>query len=198
MKAIDAIMRVLEDEDSELESLPVFSLRQPGVVPIPTANIATDLKERVEIQRGSRAFIVGYDGPNLSADNYPWIEMLEEWLKKGCEITYLLIKPTERATNALLSLVPSEAAGKLSVYTVSEPSKDSGSAAEFINQWRTFHFGIFEEPRQLWVEGCHEPGVTVAKDCFFFPKGVADKPGLLDVLKSRFEFVIKTCGVKLA
>jgi hypothetical protein len=41
-------------------------------------------------------------------------------------------------------------------------------AAPLTRQWRTFHFAVFENEPQLWVEMNQPPGQTEAQDCYYF------------------------------
>jgi hypothetical protein len=197
MDAFDAILNILDKKGAEQDALPFASLHQAGVQPFPTANIATDLEPIVKVHSGSKAFIVGYDGANLSAPDYPWVRILKEWLDAGCDVTYLLLNPSPKSLEALAPLSITKTSGRLCVYGIDKSKAGSPRTLEMINQWRAFHFAIFEDPRQLWVECDHQPGDTKARDCYFFPEDVAKKPGLPDILKSKFEYVVRTCGMNL-
>ena len=196
MKAFDAIMQILNEKGFEPDTLPFASLHQEGVVSFPVANIATTLDPNVEIHPDSKAFIVGNDGPNLTAKDYPWIGILGKWLHTGCDINYLLLEPSEKTLDVFRPLLKANNPGKLSVYGI-DRNAASTEAVAMIKQWKTFHFAVFENPRQLWVESDHKPQDTEARDCYFFPKEVAKTAGLVDVLKSKFEYILKTCGVDL-
>ena len=196
MNILDVLNHKSDAEEMEPEALPTFSLA--GGELISKANIATDLEPRTKayVQKGSRAYIVGNDGINVSTDNYPWVNLLRQWLEKGCDISYLLQNPEDKTLEKLRSLVQGKDTkrGRLQVFRIDGDAKKDSSTEEYLKQWETFHFAVFENPKQLWIETCHEPGKTWAHDCYYFSPKTAEQTPLLEVYKSRFDHVIENCG----
>ncbi|MFZ1072252.1 MAG: hypothetical protein WAO21_02345 [Verrucomicrobiia bacterium] len=188
-------MNIIEDslnsESSEAYSFSTLSL-PVGAEFLPTANIATHLLPRVEpfLQRDSSVDIIGNDGPNLILPNYPWFEALVNWAKQGCRIRYFLLKPTPKALDAL-NEIKAKAGERFNAFNLKRGEKIEGEWADIIRDWENFHFVLFSKPKQLWVETDHPPGVPDAKDCYFLPPSLAEKAGIYEVLKSRFDYVLK-------
>jgi hypothetical protein len=185
---------VLSNRDSSAAPYSLMALRAPGVQHLKKAFIATTpfLKDNPDVRRGSKIDIVGYDGPNFGEKYKHWIPVLKTWLETGCDVRYLLLHPGARAKQSLGDLASefNQCGGKLTVFTVKNKPKPPRAISDLLIHWKTFHFAVFDKPRQLWIETYHAPGKTFAKDCYFFPKAAAARPGILDVYKSQLQTVI--------
>jgi hypothetical protein len=185
-----------DGDEREPEALPSFSLA--GGLYLREANIGTDLEPltRDYIGAGSRVQIVGNDGANIFAKDYPWPGILDLWLSKGCDVDYLLLNPSRYALSVLGKVAGSHLEnddGTLAVFQVKGDCSPTKDVADYLRQWERFHFAVFENPKQLWIESCHEPGRTSASDCYYFNPEEAEKSPLLEVYKSRFEYVVENC-----
>ncbi|MEI8341632.1 MAG: hypothetical protein WCH43_08880 [Verrucomicrobiota bacterium] len=162
------------------------------------ANIATDLGPRASeyiddaARRGihGRLDVVGFDGPNIAKLDYPWVsEYLEPWISKGLHIRYLLIKPSDGAKTRLTDLIErtKNDEGTLEVHILDTSKAREMSGCDFAEDWERFHFAVFNDPPQLWIENDHPPGETFAEGCVYFsPEKAKDEP-LHTLLQSQFD-----------
>jgi hypothetical protein len=101
------------------------------------------------------------------------------------------LEPTEASQTALKDVNRGvTGGGKLAAFQF-KCSGLSEEASRYRTQWRTFHFLITEDPKQLWIECYHEVGRTDAEDCGYFSPAAAEKAAIFDVLKARFNYVCR-------
>ena len=197
MRTAEIIDAVLRMRVTDAALLPLLSARTRGVKYIRKAEIATaaPLQKNKNIKAESKIHIVGNDGANLKSVYPHWLPLLQSWLTVGCEIRYLLLEMEDSIFQALHRLRKDNlGSGKLRVYTINNDRPLPKEVRDLVQRWRTFHFAIFENPRQLWIEMNHQPQKTHADNCYFIPTKLAEKPGILDVYKSQFDFVISRAG----
>jgi len=202
MKALEAVRNAIRHTGGEEEVLLDIHFQQEGVTQFPTARIATDLVPRVNAARGkrkSRILILGNDGPNIAKHDYPWLKDLKNWIQEGCDVSYLLLNPSPAAIKRLKAEFAGCCNAKtgIQIYTI-DRANVLPEDAKRLKQWETFHFVVFENPSQLWVEGYHASGKTVALDCAYFSPEAAGKSSLPDVLASQFRYMISAYGRRLA
>jgi hypothetical protein len=151
------------------------------------------------VKRGSVVHIVGNDCANLSGSYTHWMKLLEAWISRGCTIRYLVRSLSTESLQLLSSLASKRGknGGRLEVFKIKDLRKARPDMRALLNKWRTFHFVVFENPRQLWIETSHQPGNTYAEDCFFHPKCVAKHLGLIDVYKAQLDLVLRRHGEKV-
>lgn len=202
MKTIDIIEGFLNSESTEASSFSELAALPVGAEFLQTANIATDLVPRAEphIRDGCTTLdVVGNDGPNLSAVEYPWLEDLKRWVGRGCVVRYLLLNPSKTALKALAQIKSdieaADTSGKLNVFVRNK--KISGEWEDIIAEWETFHFAIFDHLKQLWVETNHRREETFATGCYYLPPQLAEGAGIYEVLRARFNRVVEqfSCAV---
>jgi hypothetical protein len=189
--------RLDETELSENEFfLPDVHFEREGVTRVGIARIATNLEKLIQpnLTKDSQVAVVGNDGPNISDPEYPhWRKCLVDWLDRGCNITYLLLRPNTDAAAALRDVKTGVTGdGKLAAFRVNQ-AKLTDEARRYVAQWRTFHFIIAEKPKQLWIECRHELGETHAEDCAYFSTPAAEKAALFSILRARFNYVLRNC-----
>ncbi len=197
MNMISALTNLLEEDDErEGDPVPSFSLNHPGIVHLPTAQIATKLEPLTHdyVRHGSRASVIGYDGAYVAASKDTWRKTLSEWLHKGCDVRYLLqdLKPGSSTFRSLTALAEDtkNAPGKFSVFVKKDSKLVSASAAKYLKEWETFHFVSFQNPAHLWIEACHLPGEVEAHDCYYLPPEVALESALPEIYQRRFDEVV--------
>ena len=200
MKLREIINEISKSRDRMASRLPVLSLSQPGVEHIETAGIAKDLAKKADknVHKGTRIFVTGNDGPNLDAEKYQkWLETLRVWLDRGAEINYFLLNPSPKAIKHLVHFITGKQDWKLRVYSVKKSSHVPAATKRLLQDWKTTHFAVFENPPQFWLESRHAPEKTHAEDCYFFPREVAEKSSLPREYREQFDFVIHQCGKPL-
>ena len=172
----------------------------PGVKPLKTAFIATDLGPRAgdHMTKKSHFYVTGYDCPNLHKDYQAWEDFLVKVCKRGCSFTYFLGKENETTIARFKHIAEASKAKPGQIQIFVRNHEGSPLAESYADQWKTFHFAIFEDPRQLWIETNHPEGQTEAYDCYYLPPKIAKEEPLLDIFKSRLELVIKECCGKPA
>lgn len=212
----DILDMLFTPDPREQEALPCANLEFAGARYKRVANIATALKDRTRskgegtseecfddhLRAGSHCWILGNDGANFSPTySGQWRELLLEWLNRGCDIDYLFVvadaRPGLQTELENLKSASRAFSGKLRAYKLREFPKPTDAAAEYLEQWRTFHFIVSENPTQLWVESYHPEGVTDAEDCYYFAPDVATRSALPTIYKSRFEHVVEHYGLPL-
>jgi len=169
----------------------------PGVVFFDRAQIASKLGPRAmeNLTESSSFCVVGYDCPNMAKEYGKWQEFLVDVCKKGCCFTYYLGKKDIKGVFDRFDEIAKSSHAKRGQIKVFVRSRIGSKQAETLaNQWKRFHFAIFEKPRQLWIEVDHPEGVTEASECYYFPPKIAEKEPLLDICKSRFETVVNECA----
>jgi hypothetical protein len=195
--------QILKAYASEPDPIYPGAFRWPGVTHLDKAFIATDLGPRAKrhLKKGSHFCVVGYDCPNLIKKDYlKWEEFLASSCKKGSSFTYFLgkrdfsKKEIELLVQRFQEIAEQSQAhrGQIRVFV---RSRRGGPLAEsYANQWKRFHFAIFENPRQLWIETNHPEGETRAYDCYYLPPKIAKDEPLLNVYKNRFDMVVEECS----
>ena len=175
---------------------PSLLLPKEGVDYLKEAHIAENLLPRVKdrIQDDSKIRIVGGCGANLAEDDYPWYSALEGWLDRGCEIDYLMVAPDGPEVSKLLADLTERGGGRFRGFGLRGSEQLAEDDRETAEQWRTFHFCVFENPSQLWVETNHPEGSTDAYGCYFFPPEQADKLPEFRVYRAQFDDMVKRCA----
>ena len=156
-------------------------LRSSRVVRIPVAQIANDLVPLVNelpLKKGTLQF-VGYDGGYILGKNRNlWKDSLLEWLKKGLNVEYLLIAPSEEVIEAFRRIKEEtkKEIGQLSIFKYIEPTKMSEK--KDWEQLKTCHPTLFvgddKTTRAMWIEGNHPIGSEFAYDVTYVPPDAMD------------------------
>jgi len=193
MQTLDIIRNLLSEESPEAHCFSELTALPPGAEYLKKANIASDLVPRAQNNFLDRPTmdVIGNDSPNLSAPRYPWPNDLKRWLsEKKCSIRYLLLNPSAESLRSLADIKKQVGGERLSVFILKKNPKLEGEWLDIIKQWETFHFALFDNPRQMWVETEHKPGVTDASGCYFLSPELASESGVYEVLKGRFEYAV--------
>ena len=193
METIDILRTFLEQDSPETHCFSELAALPTGAEYIPLANIATHLVPRAEknFQDKPTMDVVGNDGPGLSTPGYPWPDDLKRWLaERNCTTRYLLLNPAPESLNSLKKLKKQKGGERLSVFVLKKGIELNGEWADIIKQWETYHFAIFDNPRQMWIETKHEPRTTDARGCYFLSPELSHESGVYDVLRERFEYVV--------
>ena len=182
---------------SEPDPIYPGAFRWLGVKPLEKAKIATDLAPLAKTHLGKRShlYVVGYDCPNLANPDYTaWEQFLVDACKKGCKLTYYLGKKSASVIKRFQLIAKSSGARpkQIKIYVRDRAGGDFSKG--YADQWKRFHFVVFEKPRQLWIETNHTEGETEAQNCYYLPPSKARNEVLLDTCKDRFELVIRECA----
>lgn len=154
-----------------------------------TATISTTLRSFMadsKITTETSIHIVGGKCANIdSHPEYPWVTHLEDWLKAGASIKYLLIDSTPQSKMHLTTL--SEKYPKLSVYLMDNIEKISDNSIRHLaEEARTTHFVLFNHPKLMWLEGNHPAGSQTAFNCEFVNERRAKRDTRYDSLNRLF------------
>jgi len=187
----------LEDDLREEKPLPSFSVQHPDIIHFSVAHIADDLGPliRDHVRPTSKISVIGYDGTYVIApEKDKWRLLLSHWLLMGCEVRYFLqeMDQEKRVYSQLkdLSKLAEKSGGKFSVFVLKKDVECSPALKRSIRDWKTFHFVVFENPAQLWIESSHLPLETEAHDCYYFPPNVAQDSALPKIYGERFNHVV--------
>jgi hypothetical protein len=168
-------------DESRRKPLP----RIEGAKYFPSANISTRLvpefrRELMPFEIPA-VFVVGNDGTYLGAGHEEnlWPDALSELLERGCSIDYLLVSPKESSVQSFKSLVrDAERKGWTGKLTLLRGPANLDALPLHVRQaldvWSTHHFIVFTDPKLLWLEGRHDENSTIATDCQFVPRKVAE------------------------
>jgi len=179
---------------------PDLTLQREGVFNVAKAYIAETLAPNVDKHLGehSSARIVGYDAGYLQKDGETWFGTLARWLDRGCDIEYLLINPhIEPGVKSKLESLAAGRKGRFVVRTVTDTPPVDPRDKAVIEKWRTYHFCLFANPRQLWVEKNHPIGEYNAYDCSYVPPNVAEELADYRILNSQFSRLYSKYGVQV-
>ena len=155
---------------------------------IPEANIADHMTPRVRrhITDQSTIRVVGADCHYLE-HREKWAENLRSWLERGCQIDYLVSQPSANA-HGVLRDIHSEYPERFHFRDVVDLD-DSISAEnkKRLKELRTFHFVLFDNPRQIWIEGNHPEESLQAFDCEYVPPKRAQRDDRYEEYSDVFE-----------
>jgi len=124
-----------------------------------------------------------------------WTEMVRTWLKKGARIDFYFQRMHLLAGQNLRQL-QQENPDKVSFYNmlgipdgvIINANEKPIKSKTFLNKFKTFHFTLFQNPNQLWLEGTHLPRARFMYDCELF------RPKDYDAMPERireYEQIIK-------
>lgn len=133
--------------------------------------------------------ITGHDGYSIPKENYDWLTYMEIWLKRGCHISYLLFDPSDDAVSKLKELACSHSK-QLTIYHVpAEKKAANAKEQQLLEDLRTFHFLLAENPRFIWLERYHPSNSTTAYDCELVHPGPAEVDPRFASLLSKWDLV---------
>jgi hypothetical protein len=158
------------------------------------AGIATTLQEQKDLKSPNDVVkIVGLDGTNVvTGSGYPWHNILEKWLNRTISVHYFFWMPNSPTKRLLKTTALKHS--NLRVFVANHQAK----VTEFQRIFRTFHFVLISEPRQMWIEEQHGPGRTFAENCYFFNTEATHRyDDLWRSLDSSFDQLIAQTGVAL-
>lgn len=191
----------LVDEDRTYWPLPVAQVeraeRAGWGIHHKVATIATTLRQDAESSVSERTIlrVVGNDLPNVADPLYTWSKnCLPDWLQRGVEVRYFALNPSEQAVQNLALLSEN---GNLKAKRLAGIEKLDETAKRCSAQWKTFHFAVFENSPQLWVEMSHRPDQKTASDCYYFGPEHAEKLFLYEDCKSDFDHMFDNFGSDL-
>ena len=136
----------------------------------PEAGIASVMIPLVSAHRtkDSTVYIVGSDG-EYACGNPQWPNGLESWLAEGNRVSYLLIDPTEAAIKIFRRIQDQYPDHFRFTAANSSSVRDKPRVSELIHKYETFHFALFDNPPQMWIEGSHPRKSPVAYNCEYLP-----------------------------
>lgn len=168
------------------------------------ASVATVLIPLVRghIKEGTTIRIVGNDGENLCNESYClWRNAIVDWMKKfNCKIEYIFVNPNDQTVQSVKNIITEMKQTKSSEvfypYKIdSEKIKNNKEYLEIVEMIKTFHFVVFDNPKQIWLESYHEEGSLTAYDCEYIPPALASNDIRFNILKEKFESIKKNATV---
>ena len=162
------------------------------------ANIATDLVPNVEdhieyaFQQGQKPRIqaIGGDGKYFAKPGNMWSSSLADWGKRGAAIDYLfMLKPCETAVE-FLSDLSKDAKVRTFEY---QPERNAGESQleNHMSLWKTFHYVLFHNPEQLWLEADHPADSLQAYGCqYLSPGAIRNSSDVYSKLKDLYESAV--------
>lgn len=145
-----------------------------------------DLMKRVTLSDDTTISIVGGRCANIDDDKYPWMKRLRAWLSSGATIRYLLIEPTQ-ASKAKLELLRSDFPDKFTPFYIDDVAAiEDNEIRRLMEESRTTHFTLFNNPKLIWLEGNHPNGSKTAFNCEFVDEKRAERDRRYDGLAQLF------------
>jgi len=131
------------------------------------------LQKLVQIQPQTIVSIVEYDLCQFSGREgfADWLGMLESWLEQGADVNLYYQAPDKNSLTRLNTLIQAQGSA-LSVRDFSRTAEYVPGGVAAIEVLQTFHFSLFENPNQLWIEQQHLPGAKRTFDCEYLPKEI--------------------------
>ena len=155
-------------------------LYQDRIVKIAVAQIANDLVPLIDKLSldNSRLRIVGYDGQYILGENRRlWRNALSRWLKKGLNVEYILMNPSQDVVNSFTRIKDKAKIkdGRLKIFVLECP--DANGLKE-VKRLKTTHPTLFsggDGTKAMWVEGDHPLGSRFAYDVTYVPPGAMNE-----------------------
>lgn len=197
---IQGILEAVRQDDDDSQILFNPQITGKDMKEFPVANIASDLvpeaapfvEASLKEGRHPRIRVVGFDGAYFEKPNNHWFSTLAKWTENGLDLTYLFTGSVcNEAITALQSLAKT---GHVTVYKVRQPQPQFQKR---LARWENFHFVLFDEPKQLWIEGEHLPEAKTATDCeYYSPAAVEKDISLFQSFSNRYDEVISSDSVE--
>jgi hypothetical protein len=190
--------------DWEPEPLPIGEVRRAyakdpaNSLHFEEAKIATNLGPAADDYVGAktRISVVGYDLPNVTAADYPWLGRLRDWMERGAKVRYIAQKVSDEAREKL-AVLAAEYPGQFELRVLAADEALDDRARKLAAQWKTFHFVVFENEPQLWVEMFHPAAVCEAHECYYFAPPRAREMTLHEVCLERFDHMFERAAEKV-
>jgi len=128
-----------------------------------------DLAEEARVEQGTEIKVLEYDlSPRgLIFKAHDWQKVLNAWLEKGAKIDLFVQALNGSNLRYTIDLIKKHQ--RLNVYDISKVSLgvDWGKRKRenLIDVFRDFHFTLFYNPKQLWIEREHLPGKGYMRYC---------------------------------
>lgn len=132
------------------------------------------MQDEVLVNPGTLVSMLEYDlylfnGKFPCAD---WTEMASTWLKKGAHIDFYFQRMNPLASQNLWTLQHEnpDSVGFYNIVGIPDGTILDGNgkptkSKTFLKEVRTFHFTLFQNPNQVWLEGNHRPKSRIMNDC---------------------------------
>ncbi len=116
-----------------------------------------------------------------------WEAQLLKWLRRGARVRYLVHVTDEEGEAVVRRLAAGAGSGEISLFVIKDKDdkddKDEkrpsaggqAGASDVVRDTEDFHFVVFRDPDQLWLEGVHTPGEASARDCEYVPRASDDE-----------------------
>ena len=175
---------------------PELEVRLSTGTPCPKARIATDLKRLADpegydwVRAGTTISVVGNDLPSAEDLEYDWLKVvLPEWMGDGAQVRYFALNPSKGAQQNLRDLAARFPVGRLMARTIPDELDPTSHEAKLVRLWQRFHFTVFENEPQLWIELDHPPGSMKAFDCKHFNPQQSIGLPLYEQCRTNFELL---------
>ena len=129
------------------------------------------LAEKAKVESGTEIRVLEYDlSPRgLIFRSYDWQKVLNEWLEKGAQVD--LFAQTLQGNDLRQTINLMKKHPGLDVYDISRVTIGidwESNRENLIDGFKDFHFTLFYNPRQLWIERRHQPGKGYMRDCEYY------------------------------
>ena len=173
-------------------------LRNPHTERIAEAALMTKLIPRFNafIAAGSELFIVGGDGlytQKMRGEEF--ISSLEEWLNKGCKISYVLVCPHANSASRLQALASRQPS--FALYLMPPSDTLAPALQDTVQKYRTFHPVLLQTKdgrRVMWIEHYHPPDSEMAFNIEFIAPAEAAGDARFDEYKNDIELIQQACA----
>ncbi len=144
--------------------------RRECAFPVDRADVADALGRLARVRAGTGIDILGLD-LRLLVERAAWRDLIEDWLRKGARVRYLVQEAGEEGRKSLRGLAAGGFEGTIELFVLKAGERESDLALDA----KDFHFAVFRDPDQLWLEGSHTADGLVALDCEYVPRAADDE-----------------------
>ena len=139
-----------------------YSRGKPTLQPVP------------RVKNGSIIDVVEYDLASFRHNAVSdWEHMTYGWLEKGADVS-LYCQAVHPEARGVLTEMARHQSLRILDYSRMPDDKIDPPRLGTLEKMKTFHFTLFNNPRQMWLEGKHPIGSDEIQDCEWLTVGIAN------------------------
>ena len=146
------------------------------------------LSTLAQVKRDTHITIIENDIPQFSGVKpyHDWPHMVEKWLQTEASVDLYCqsIHPIVLSNHSALTNL--QHYPHFTLYQI-DSNRAHPHITRLLKDLETFHFTLFENPNQVWLESYHAPGNSAMQDCEFVPSKHYEKDPRMQEYKSVVE-----------
>jgi hypothetical protein len=172
-------------------------------LPTPEKNLERTLASRDMVSRVAKFILPGKtqvrivetDSGQGGASFEDYLSILPRFLRSGVAVRFLLVDGRDESCRKLM-ISAASAFGKGTFELYRPKSQLQERHTSVIEEWRSAHFVLFENPDMLWVERGHRPHELVSEAASFFPPGTVAEAMQYGYLRKIFDEIVDYGSVR--